>query len=80
MARAIGQPNVAVANVAVTDADRSAVCNLTDEQWLSVKHVMNAASIGVDEQSSGKISTLSWILDTWATHHLTCKKDIITNL
>lgn len=37
VARVVGQPSVAVANVAITDADRSAVCDLTDEQWLSVK-------------------------------------------
>ncbi|XP_019099751.1 PREDICTED: uncharacterized protein LOC109132539 [Camelina sativa] len=53
VARAVGQTNIGVANVAVTDADRTAVCGLTNEQWLSVKRVMNAAAIGADEQSSG---------------------------
>lgn len=80
VARIVEQTGVGVVNVAVTDADRTAVCGLTDEQWLSVKRAMNAASLGADEQSSGKISFPSWILDTGATHHMTCKKEILRDL
>ncbi|XP_010518640.1 PREDICTED: uncharacterized protein LOC104793917 [Camelina sativa] len=80
VARVVGQTNIGVANVAVTDADRTAVCGLTDKQWLNVKRVMNAAAIGADEQSSGKLLSPSWIIDSGVTHHLTCKKEILTNL
>ncbi|CAL9247238.1 unnamed protein product, partial [Arabidopsis halleri] len=72
--------NAVHANVAITDADRAAVLNLTDEQWLSVKRTINAAKENCDEQLSGKSSFLSWILDTGATHHLTCRRDILENV
>lgn len=74
------QSNVAHANLAITEADRTAVQGLSDEQWLSVKRVLNAATISADEHLSGMISSPTWILDTGATHHLTCRKDILENL
>ncbi|CAL9219005.1 unnamed protein product [Arabidopsis halleri] len=80
VARAVEQTEVGVANAAITDSDRSTVIGLTDEQWLSVKRVMSAATVDASEQMSGNISSISWILDTGATHHLTCKKGILRNV
>ncbi|CAD5327021.1 unnamed protein product [Arabidopsis thaliana] len=36
VARIVDQHEIGVANMAVTDSDRAAVCNLTDEQWLNI--------------------------------------------
>lgn len=66
--------------MAVTEVDRSTVRGLMDEQWMSVKRVMNAETIKADENLSGKLSFPCWILDSGATHHLTCMKEILTHL
>jgi len=80
VAQGASSSEVVHANVAITDADRAAVLNLTDEQWISVKRAINATKGNSDEQLSGKSSSTSWILDTGATNHLTCRRDILENV
>lgn len=56
--------------------------SLTEEQWNSIKHIINGSS-GKDkaiDKLSGNLSLFTWILDTCASHHLTGKYDILENV
>lgn len=83
-----GSPSIETANRVVTDRDRDAVSELTDEQWRGVVKLLNAGKgeehdikTSGHETLTGMCSTFpSWILDTGASHHMTGKLNLLTDL
>ncbi|CAA7031059.1 unnamed protein product [Microthlaspi erraticum] len=83
-----GSPSLQRANRVITDRDRDAVSGLTDEQWRGVLKLLNAGrsddtnvKSGEHETQTGKSSnSSSWILDTGASHHMTGKLNLLTDL
>jgi len=85
-----GLTTVERANRVITDRDRDAVSGLTDEQWRGVLKLLNAgksdeANIKPNEQGhetlTGTCSNFStWILDTGASHHMTGKLHLLTDM
>jgi len=67
-------------NYVVTDKDREAVRGFTDNQWCSLKNILNAGKKVSTEELMGKSCSPSWIMDTGASHHLTGKFEILTNV
>lgn len=71
------------ANFVLTDKDRDGVSGLTKQQWKSIKSIHNG-NIKTDKEVdklSGKTSTsLTWILDTGASHHLTGRYDALIDV
>lgn len=59
------------ANYVVTDQDRDGVGGITESQWHSIKHILNAGKEVATEKLTGKSNSPSWIMDTGASHHLT---------
>ncbi|XP_010468244.1 PREDICTED: uncharacterized protein LOC104748271 [Camelina sativa] len=68
------------ANHVITDQDRDGVTGLTDQQWRSIKSILNAGKDTTTEKVTGKSSTPSWIMDTGASHHLTGKFEILSDV
>ncbi|CAL9221360.1 unnamed protein product [Arabidopsis halleri] len=68
------------ANYVVTDQDREAVSGFTESQWRSLKNIINAGKEVGTEKLTGKSCSPSWIMDTGASHHLTGKYEILTNV
>lgn len=75
------------ANRVITDHDRDAVARLTDEQWRGVVKLLNAKDNSRNENKASTSETLtgtssysSWNLNTGASHHMTGKLELLTNL
>ena len=79
-----GRHQVEQANYVVTDKDRDGVTCLSDNQWKSILNILNSnagkSHANTAETLTGMSSTHSWILDTGASHHLTGKLDILTDI
>lgn len=52
------------ANYVVTDQDRDGVGGITESQWHSIKHILNAGKEVATEKLTGKSNSPSWIMDT----------------
>ncbi|XP_010412990.1 PREDICTED: uncharacterized protein LOC104699374 [Camelina sativa] len=68
------------ANHVITDQDRDGVSGLTDDQWQTIKKILNAGKGPSTEKLTGKSIYPSWIMDTGASHHLTGNLDVLTNI
>ncbi|XP_024009363.1 uncharacterized protein LOC112084459 [Eutrema salsugineum] len=62
----------------ITDNDRVGLAGLTDEQWSVVQRIINAGKSAAN--SGGKNIDNIWILDTGATHHMTGRIDLLTDI
>ena len=63
-----------------TDQDRDAVSGLSEQQWRTIKSILNAGKENTTEKLTGKLSFPSWIMDTGASHHLTGRMDALSNV
>ena len=68
------------ANYVVTDADRDGVIGLSDSQWKAIKNLLNAGKAHETEKLTSKSPFPLWIMDTGASHHLTGRLDILTDV
>lgn len=67
----------------VTNRDRDSVNGLNDTQWrqlLTLLNANNTSNSNNAEKLSGMNSLSYWILDTGATHHITGRYDILTDV
>lgn len=72
----IGANSVCLPDISpISDKDRQGLSGITDDQWSIIKRVVNEKS--KSDQLSGKNNSISWILDTGATHHMTGRSDIL---
>lgn len=80
----VAGPSMEQANYVITDKDRDGVTGLSETQWKSIMHILNAGSgrghNNAPENLTGKSSKPSWILDTGASHHLTGKLDVLEDV
>ncbi|XP_010468697.1 PREDICTED: uncharacterized protein LOC104748804 [Camelina sativa] len=70
-------------NYVITEKDRDGVRGLSDVQWQNLVKLLNGRSNGGASSSSEKLSgkcSVSWILDTGASHHLTGNFDILESV
>ncbi|GJT64366.1 retrovirus-related pol polyprotein from transposon TNT 1-94 [Tanacetum coccineum] len=58
-------------NDVVSDVDRAAVTGLNNDQWETLKNILNATKIGANEKLTGKHTFIQWIYDSGASHHMT---------
>ena len=58
-----------VANAEISDADKVDVKGLSSEQWQMLTILMNVAKVGANEKSTGKCSSIQWIIDIGASHY-----------
>ncbi|KAJ1410810.1 Gag-polypeptide of LTR copia-type [Sesbania bispinosa] len=59
---------------------RSETNGLNDEQWQALLNILNNAKIGATKRLTGKCSSLHWILDTGASHHMTGRIDYLSHV
>lgn len=59
------------ANSAITEADRSGIIGLNDQEWQSLKKMLNERKPDTHERLSGKHFIESWVIDTGASNHMT---------
>ncbi|XP_019096815.1 PREDICTED: uncharacterized protein LOC109131005 [Camelina sativa] len=71
--------NSASAHYVVTDNDRDAV-KVSDSQWRAIKSLLNAGVLNELKKLSGMSSIPFWIMDTGASHHLTGRLDLLTDV
>ncbi|XP_010485018.1 PREDICTED: uncharacterized protein LOC104763329 [Camelina sativa] len=77
----ISAPTADHANYVITDADRDGVTTLSDAEWEGIKKLLNKrAPSATTDRLSGTSSVLSWILDTCASHHLTGRLEVLSDL
>lgn len=62
----------------ITENDRQGLLGIFDDQWKLVEKVLNASK--GSSQLSGKLNEIVWILDTGATHHMTGRSDLLTDI
>lgn len=67
-------------NYVITDKDRDGVTRLSDDQWRGIMNLLNAGKNNQNERLSGKNPIPFWIFDMGASHHLTGRLDILSNL
>ena len=72
------------ANYVITDKDRDGVNGLNETQWRTLVSLLNGGAStsrgGATEKLSGTSSYSSWIMDTGASHHLTGKYHLLTDV
>lgn len=68
------------ANYVVIDKDRDGVTGFSDSLWRAIKNLLNAGKTHDTDKLTGKSSLNFWIMDTGASHHLTGRLDILTNV
>ncbi|CAL9218576.1 unnamed protein product, partial [Arabidopsis halleri] len=68
------------ANHVLTDADRDGAHGLNDQQWRMIKQILNSGKEASTENQSGMSSFSPWIMDTWASHHLTGRFEALSNV
>lgn len=82
-ANVVHVPNIPTqehANYVVTDKDRDGVSGLSESQWRTLVNLLNGGASSSTEKLSGKSPIPSWIMDTGASHHLTGKFNILTDV
>ncbi|GKF92865.1 hypothetical protein Tco_0279584, partial [Tanacetum coccineum] len=57
-------------NDVVSDVDRAAVTGLNNDQWETLKNILNAAKIGANENLTGKHTSIHWIYHSGVSHHM----------
>ncbi|XP_010473846.1 PREDICTED: uncharacterized protein LOC104753269 [Camelina sativa] len=67
------------ANYVVTDNDHDKV-EVSDAQWRAIKNLLNAGKPNESEKLTSTCFLPFWILDTGASHHLTSRLDILTDV
>ncbi|KAG7598819.1 F-box associated interaction domain [Arabidopsis suecica] len=73
-------PQVASANTMITEADRTGFVGLSDQQWKTLKNMLNERDPGGSSRLSGKYFLESWIIDTGASNHMTGSVDFLTEI
>lgn len=68
------------ANYMVTDKDKDEVNRIIDSQWRAIKSLLNARKSHESEKITGTSSLHFWIMDTCASHSLTGRLDILTDV
>ncbi|GKC02232.1 retrovirus-related pol polyprotein from transposon TNT 1-94, partial [Tanacetum coccineum] len=58
-------------NDVVSDVDRAAVTGLNNDEWETLKNILNATKIGSNEKLTGKHTFIQWIYDSGASHRMT---------
>ncbi|KAH7667093.1 hypothetical protein IHE45_12G037600 [Dioscorea alata] len=67
-------------NAAISYTDRSDINGLNDEQWQTLLNILNNAKRGVTKKLNGKCSSMEWIIDTGASHHMTGRLDCLSHI
>ena len=62
----------------ITDVDREGLAGVSDAQWRTVQKMFSSANIS--DRLSGKNGSVTWILDTGATHHMTGQSDLLQDI
>ncbi|GJW63852.1 retrovirus-related pol polyprotein from transposon TNT 1-94 [Tanacetum coccineum] len=58
-------------NDVVSDVDRVAVIELNNDQWETLKNILNPTKIRANEKLTGKHTFIQWIYDSGASYHMT---------
>lgn len=68
------------ANCVVTDKDRDGVSGISKSQWKAIVSLLNADKPNKPEKLSGKFSIPFWIMNIGASHHLTGRLEILSDV
>ncbi|KAK8493816.1 hypothetical protein V6N12_018614 [Hibiscus sabdariffa] len=67
-------------NDIISDSDKTAITGLSNEQWETLRTLLNGAKMGTNEKMAGNRSSMHWIIDSGASHHMTgcleCLSDV----
>lgn len=73
--------NVAqAANGVTTDTDKGAANGLSDEQWQMLLNLLNNTKTGAYEKLTDKHSSMQWIIDMGASHHMTRQLNCLSDV
>ena len=80
--RGIVKAHAAQANssTGILDYGPSDVKGITTAQWDTLVSLLNNIKVGATDKLSGKCTSLPWILDTGASHHMTGTLACLTNI
>ncbi|KAK8551425.1 hypothetical protein V6N12_040068 [Hibiscus sabdariffa] len=69
-----------IGNDIISDSDKTAITGLSNEQWETLRTLLNGAKMGMNEKMTGNRSSMHWIIDSGASHHmagcLECLSDV----
>ncbi|KAK8548098.1 hypothetical protein V6N12_061020 [Hibiscus sabdariffa] len=67
-------------NSIISDSDKTAITGLSNEKWETLRTLLNGANMGTSEKMTGNRSSVHWIIDSGASHHMTgfleCLSDV----
>lgn len=62
------------------EVDRNCLPNLTDDQWTALKQFLGTKKPESVDNLTGTKDTVEFIIDTGASHHMTWKLDLLSNI